>query len=538
MNVTKKSLGERIIQSGGTLAVLVLLGGIAFWGHRTGWKAPRFSQLWLKSDPGPKEDWCETHNVPKSRCIACNPELGGADKKDWCKEHGVPESKCTVCHPEILTKGVAADWCKEHSIPESQCTLCHPEIAVKGQAPKDEVTVTAAPDQKAPKNPGACQTHLMRVQFASSEAVQKAGVKVGAVLERPMAAYLQTSAETSYDQGRVARLSARVPGSLFQVLKEVGQPVTRGEILALVDAAEVGRAKAEFLQATALLDVKTKTYARLKASAENGFRTQAELQEAEAVLREAKIRLIGAEQALENLGLSLPKGGFPGISDEELARRVKTLGIPELIATRLEEGTPTANLIPLGAPFDGTVTAREGVAGELVEPSKTLYVIADTRRLWVMGDVRLEDAAKLALGQEVLFRPDGSPEDAATGKVSWLSTAVDEKTRTVRLRAEIENPEGRLRAQTFGMARIKIREAPKAVAVPTEAIQWEGCCHIVFVRLTDEIFQTRKVRLGARNGAYTEVEVGVLPGEVVVTEGSHVLKSDILRSALGGSDDD
>jgi cobalt-zinc-cadmium efflux system membrane fusion protein len=103
----------------------------------------------------------------------------------------------------------------------------------------------------------------------------------------------------------------------------------------------------------------------------------------------------------------------------------------------------------------------------------------------------------------------------------------------VKVRAEVDNPEGRLRAHTFGSARIVTRRDEKAIALPDEAIQWEGCCSIVFVRLTDEIFQTRKVRLGTRNRGYTEVLVGVLPGEVIVTTGSHVLKSDILKSKLG-----
>ncbi len=76
-------------------------------------------------------------------------------------------------------------------------------------------------------------------------------------------------------------------------------------------------------------------------------------------------------------------------------------------------------------------------------------------------------------------------------------------------------------------------KAKDAVAVPTEALQWEGCCHIVFVRLTDTIYQTRKVNLGSRNGPYAEVIAGLLPGEVVATAGSNVLKSEILKSQLG-----
>ena len=119
------------------------------------------------------------------------------------------------------------------------------------------------------------------------------------------------------------------------------------------------------------------------------------------------------------------------------------------------------------------------------------------------------------------------------GKITWISTSVDERTRTIKVRADLENPEGKLRAHAFGTARIVIRETPDAVAVPEEAVQWEGCCHIVFVRVRDDLFQVRKVRLGARGAGFIEVLVGVAAGEVVATRGSHVLKSEILRSRLG-----
>jgi cobalt-zinc-cadmium efflux system membrane fusion protein len=101
------------------------------------------------------------------------------------------------------------------------------------------------------------------------------------------------------------------------------------------------------------------------------------------------------------------------------------------------------------------------------------------------------------------------------------------------VRADVENADGRLRAHTFGTGRIVVRDSPNAVAVPTSAVHWEGCCHVVFVRLTDEVFQTRKVRIGAHDAHFTEVLAGVAAGEVVAAEGSHVLKSELLKSKLG-----
>ena len=521
-----------LVRQGPTALVLLVLAGLGFYGHHTGWTVPKVSALWGKSQGKEKEDWCQTHNVPDSKCIACHPELAGADPKDWCKEHGVPESKCTVCHPEILTKGKADDWCKEHGVPESQCTVCHPEIAVKGQPPASEsiAAVSLDPEAKPARSPLTCQSHALRVQFASKDAVSKAGIRLEAVEERPMAASIKANGEIDYDQTRIAHLSTKVPGTVFRVEKEVGQTVKKGEVLALVDAAEVGRAKADLLQADAQVELKEKTFERVKASSDKGLRTLAELQEAEAALREARVRLFNAEQALINLGMPVRVEDLAFLAEDKGDGRLRFLGLPDPIQASLGHETLTANLIPVMSPFDGVVVSRAIVAGEVVDATKTLFVVADTSRMWAALDVRAEDMGGLSLGQAVTFQ---GPDLAPQGKVSWISTAVDEKTRTLRVRADLENPEGHLRAHTFGTARITTRESPKAVAVPDEAIQWEGCCHVVFVRLTDEVFQTRKVRLGARSGGFTEVLVGVLPGEVVATIGSHVLKSEILKSKLG-----
>lgn len=520
---------------GPTVIVLAGLAGVGLWGHRTGWKAPAFSDVRGNAAAPEKEDWCEAHGVPDSKCIACHPELAGADPKDWCKEHGAPESKCTTCHPEILTKGKADDWCKEHGVPESQCNLCHPEIAVKGTAPADAsgATVVADPVAPAGTSPFNCQTHLLRVQFASAEAVRKAGVVLGDVVERPMALRLTANGETDYDQTRVARVSAKVPGTVWRIFKEVGEPVRRGEVIALVDAVEVGKAKADFLQSLASVEVKSRILDRIRDSAKEGFRTKAEFQEAEASLREARILLYNAQQVLANLGLPVKAETLADLGEQELTEKTRFLGIPEAVVRSLDAGTATANLLPVTAPLDGVVMSRETVAGEVVESGHPLFVVADLSRMWVLLDVRQEDVGQVEVGQAVTFRPDGSADGLIAGRVSWVATAADEKTRTVQVRAEVENPERRLRARTFGTGRITVRETPKAIAVPDGAVQWEGCCHVVFVRLNDEIFQTRKVRVGVRSGGFAEVLAGVSAGEVVVTTGSHVLKADILKSKLG-----
>lgn len=534
-----------------TFVVLGALGAVAVWGHRTGWTMPRFSELSHQEAAHGEEDWCAEHNVPESVCIACNPELVGGNMADWCKEHGVAESRCTICHPEILISGIAADWCREHGLPESSCTICHAEIASlkmttelggtksaatatkpaisKKERPEPDLSFAVSMPPAPGKDPKTCQNHAHKVQFASAEAINKVGVKLAYVTEGPITQALQANAELGYDRSLIAQVSPRSGGAAWKVFKELGQPVKKGELMLLVESAEVGKLKAELLELAAVVDSRGKAVSRLETSAGAGFRTTAELQEAQAALKEAQVRSYNARQALIALGLSLSKEE----AEKPTEQGLQFLGLPVDVTGSLNRETTTANLLPVFAPQDGIITARGVTAGEIVELNKPLFTITDTRKMWMTLDMPAEQAARAKLGQSVAFQPDGQAAGMVAGVIDWISTAIDDQTRTLKMRAVVENADGRLRANTFGRVDMTIRETPSAILVPTEAIQWEGCCHVVFVRLSETIFQTRKVRIGARAGGMTEIMAGVLPGEVVTSVGSSVLLADILKSTLG-----
>jgi hypothetical protein len=104
----------------------------------------------------------------------------------------------------------------------------------------------------------------------------------------------------------------------------------------------------------------------------------------------------------------------------------------------------------------------------------------------------------------------------------------------------LANESGRLRNETFGAGEIVLRDVNDAILVPRDAIHWEGCCHVAFVRDKDyfkdgsyKVFHTRSVRPGAVMGDNTEVIAGLLPGEVVVTKGSGILRAELLKGNLG-----
>jgi cobalt-zinc-cadmium efflux system membrane fusion protein len=507
-----------LVRSIPNLVILLALGALAVWGHHNDWKLPRFSEL---------------------------NGSAGRDKDNWCAEHAVPETFCVECNPGRWPRARAVGWCAVHGVHE--CPWEHPEIA---QLPSVEAVSPAALERarlalafaERPANSRKCKLFLRRIQFASEEVVARAGIDVVPVWEAPVTEAVSANGEVTYEPTRVARLSSRVRGTVWRVDKVAGQAVKKGGVVALVDAAQVGKAKGEFLQSIAQFALRTKTLAALEEGSRKGVTPDATLRAGQAAYQEAEIRVMAAEQTLANLGLRVRSEDFKDLATAEAARRVRFLGLPDAAIKSLEPKA-TANLLPLIAPLDGVLISRQVVAGEGVDDSRTLFVIADTRRMLLTLHVRQEDARLVARGQAVRFRPDGLaglPE--ATGAVAWVSTGVDRRTRTVEVRAELDNASGQLRDGTFGAGKVILRHEEQAVVVPSDAVQWEGDCFVVFVRDkhylepgAPKVFHTRTVRPGAKDGGNTEIIAGVLPGELVVSKGSSVLRSELLKNNLGES---
>src|SRR5262249_32478269 len=131
---------------------------------------------------------------------------------------------------------------------------------------------------------------------------------------------------------------------------------------------------------------------------------------------------------------------------------------------------------------DGVVVDCKIIPGESVDTTATIFEVADLTRMWLMLDVRQEDASRVSLGQPVVFQASETKGDLVKGTVSWISTETDDKTRTVKVRVDLPNPDRKLRSNTFGTGRIVLRDEPKATVIPTEAVHTDGDCTIVFVR--------------------------------------------------------
>ena len=507
----QRSLLGKLLNLIPTLLTFGLLIAVGWLGHHYGWKLPKSSELFGATVAEKKANWCSEHSVPEDQCVECNPKLMPKPAKPrWCKEHGVFE--CPTHHPELA------------------------QVVGEARLPQYD-TVSAINLFDRPENNSRCKKVLSRIQYESVEAFAKQNIDVDVATERPMREALRINGELGYDQTQVAHLSTRSAGSVWRVFKTLGDEVHAGDVLALVDAVEVGKAKSEVGRSVVHWQLKKRTVESMRSS--TGVLPERAIREAEAAYEEAQIAVTSATQALVNFGFEVPRG-LTKQDAEQMTRTLQCLGLPqELCDTLSAKGSMTMNLIPIIAPQDGVIVEMDVVAGEVVQPEKALLTLANLSRMWLTLHVKQEDADRLSLGQKVKFQTDGGKREVE-GRLSFISPSVNEQTRTIKVRALLGNKDRALRANSFGTGWVVLREEPKAVTVPLDALQWEGDCHVVFVRdknfLKDgslKVFHIRQVRVGAKSDQYVELLAGVLPGEVVAARGSAAMKAQLLKSSLG-----
>jgi len=474
----------------------------------------RSSDTGERTPPGSAE-LCAEHRIAEADCPWCDPAL--IAERGECVAHGVPEALCSRCNPALETGfRVEGDWCAGHGVPESQCALCNPELVAGGlgaptaPAPNDVEVVAAREVPRHLRAPSvACETSTQRIQFRSPRIAADAGLEYARVERREVTQTLVCNAELAFDGNRYAHLASRAPGVVREVAADLGQSVEAGDLLAVVDSPDLGTAKAEYLQAGALVSLWERHHAREQALLESRAGTEREALEAEAKLAESRILLSRA------------------------AQRLRTLGLDDDAVAGLGEAQDTSSLLHLTAPFAGTVIARSAVLGEVVDTSTPLFSVADTTVMWALLEVYDADVTKIALGQPVVLQVEGLAGERRGGTLTWVSSQVDRRTRTLAARAEFPNPDGALRAGMFATAVVSVRDRAAELVVPEEAVQWEGCCNVVFVRQSDSLFEPRKVRLAFELERHLVVAEGLDEGETVVTTGSFLLKTELLKGSIG-----
>ena len=447
------------------------------------------------------------HGIDRSECPFC--DSGRIERLGVCAEHGVPEALCVKCRPVLRTAFIATgDWCTEHEAPESQCLACDPRAA---QSTADRATSAGAEHRWQREPSMSCTTSSTTDTLASAEVVRTVGLEYAQVQAAPLTRTIERGAELAYNANRYARLSSRAGGVIAEVRKDLGESVKRGDVLAVVDSTDLGGAKSDLLQSLETTRLWEANAARERALVEKGVGVEREALEAETKAAEGRIAVNRARQRLRNLGLT----------HEHVART--------------ERERETSSLLDVTAPFDGRVVERTGVIGEVVEPGKPVLSIADIGTMWAIVDLAEADLPLVKTGQRATIAVDGLPGESFPGGLTWISTEIDDRTRTVKARIELDNASGLLRANMFGRARIIAGASRQVITIPKAAVQWEGCCNIAFVRTNDAgtAFTPARLVLAHDRGDRYEVARGLKAGDTVVTGGSYLLKNEILKNAVG-----
>lgn len=328
---------------------------------------------------------------------------------------------------------------------------------------------------------------------------------------RPIRTVLKAQAgKILANENRLAHLSARVPGRIVDVYANLGDRVKEGDRLLLLDSPAFGEAQLEYRKARNVVGVSEKALERAQALLDRGAIGAGEHQRREADYENARADLYEAEEKLHLLGMT-----------EREIRRLAAKTLPHAEVAQ----------VALRAPFLGDVIERNATIGEVVDSNKMLFTVADLSTVWVRADFPEQQAGRLKTGLTIELRVSAYPDMTFRGSITYVGAVIDPATRTVMARADVSNPDGRLRPEMFAEITL-LTEEQSVLSVPRGAIQQVGSRTVAFIARGPRRFESREVTLGPSSSEYIQVVTGLTSGDEVVTEGSYALKSELLREQM------
>lgn len=350
----------------------------------------------------------------------------------------------------------------------------------------------AAPAAAAEHTHGAAapRSDGLPVQL-SADAAARIGVTYAVVERGRLARELRSVGQVREDETRVRSVSLRFDGWIERLYVDyTGRTVRAGEPLLETYAPMLSSAQEELVLARRLVS---------------------DLAAADSATRLGAERLLIAARA-----------------------RLRNWGVPDEEITRIETSGESRRTMTILAPVDGVVLEKLVVEGQRVMAGDPVLRVADLRRVWVEGDVFEQDLAWIRRGQPARVEFDAYPGDAWAGSVVFLQPVVDGASRTLRVRVELDNRDGRLRPGMYASLRLRAEVAAVALHVPRGAVLSTGQRDLVFVRRADGVLEPRRVRVGLITDERAEILSGLTVGETVVASATFLVDAESnLGSALG-----
>ena len=399
---------------------------------------------------------------------------------------------------------------------------------MKGWMPLAVIALMAGCSRTPPEPPKAAEPPGPAARgeiVLEAKAQQEAGIAVETAALRARPQTLQATGRITVNENRTWRVGAITDGRIIRVYANAGDEVERGQVLARMHSHDIHESRAQYRRAVAEVSrLKTQvSYAqRVRDRARRLHELKAasleQVEHAEAELRNRQNELAAAEVELERTGKHLVE--FLEIPLEE----------PKEHRAGMEERDD--DLIPIKAPAAGIVLARNVTPGTVVTASGDLFVISDLSEPWMIASVSEEHLSKLRAGMPVRVYVQAYGAAAFRGRIGRLDEELDPTTRTIKVRVELPNAERRLKPEMYATAEIEMGQSEPALFLPQEAVQEVEGKPTVFVRTGGDRFEPRAVEVARALEGAVEIARGLKAGEEVVTRGSYVLKSQMLKATL------
>ena len=338
-------------------------------------------------------------------------------------------------------------------------------------------------------------------------------LKIEPVRQHPFRSELATEGKIAVDEDRATPIYSPYAGRVTKLFVRPGDTVKVGQPLFTVEAADMVQAQNDFIAAATALN-KARSAHHL---AEIVDKRQRLLYEGKAVplkeVQNARAALEAAENDVRSAEVAL----------EAVRNRLRILGKADQEISQFQDKGTIDPATTINSPISGTIVQRKVGPGQFVGTGATdpVFVVGDLSAVWVLAFVRETDAPKVQVGQDIEFTVLAYPERSFSAKLSYVAAALDPASRRLMARATIDNSTGSLKPEMFASVKIFGSGNDDAVAIPRDAIIYEGeNTRVWAVRDEGKAVELRRIKVGQSNGGLVEVIEGLADGDRVVTKGS------------------
>jgi cobalt-zinc-cadmium efflux system membrane fusion protein len=333
---------------------------------------------------------------------------------------------------------------------------------------------------------------------------QLALVKVEPIEEHEFPVEKEAVGSIDFDEDMSVQVFTPYQGRIISLYASIGDDVKKGQTLFTIDSPDLLQAESTLIAAAGVLDLTTRTLARLRELVKSQAVSQHDVEQATSDQQTAEGNLRAARDAVRIFGKT----------DAEIDR---------LVAERSADPT-----LVVPSPITGRITARNAAPGLFVQPgnSPAPYTVADINTMWMLAAVPEADSPAFRLGQDVQVTLSAFPNRVFDGKITTIGASVDPNTRRVLVRSVIKDPQHELRSGMFANFVIRVAAPVKSPGIQSDGVVREGDGTMtVWVTADRRRFVRRVVKIGGLSEGYRQIVDGVKLGELAATEGALFLSN-------------